>query len=61
MNKRPNQHVRDDHPFQPNIKPDLDLLNVVYPTHSYLSHMSLTRMVTPRPKKEDIKRRQGRI
>jgi hypothetical protein len=51
MNKRPTQHVRDDHPFQPNIKPDLDLLNVVYPTHSYLSHMSLAWMDTPTPEK----------
>jgi hypothetical protein len=32
-------------------KPDLDLLNLVYPTHNYLSHMSLDRMETPRPEK----------
>jgi hypothetical protein len=52
MNKRVNQHIRDNHPFQqPNVKPDLDPLNVVYPTRSYLSHMSLTQMETPRPKK----------
>jgi hypothetical protein len=36
--------------IQPNIKLVLDLLNVVYPTHNYLNHMSLDRMVTPRSK-----------
>jgi hypothetical protein len=66
MNKRPDQHVHDDHPFQPNNKLDLDLLNVIYPTHNYLSYMSLnsngkhqnqmflTPMETPRSKKEEI-------
>jgi hypothetical protein len=51
MNKQTNQHVYDDHPFQPNIKRELDLLNVVYPTHNYPNHMSLAQMETPRPEK----------
>jgi hypothetical protein len=37
MNKQLNQHVYDDHPIQPKLKPDLDLVNVVYPTHNYLN------------------------
>jgi hypothetical protein len=35
MNKRSNQPADDKNPFQTNIKQDLDLLNVVYPTHNY--------------------------
>jgi hypothetical protein len=54
MNKRVNQHIRNNHPFQPNVKLDLDPLNVVYPTRIYLSHMFLTQMETPRPKKGGI-------
>ena len=36
VSKRLNQHVHDDHSLQSNNKLDLDLLNVVYPTHNYL-------------------------
>jgi hypothetical protein len=42
MNKRPKQHVHDDYTFQPNIKLDHDLFNVVHPTHIYLNYMILT-------------------
>jgi hypothetical protein len=49
MNKRPNQHVHDDHLFQPNIKPNLDPLNVVYPTHSYPNYMSLNSNTNTKP------------
>jgi hypothetical protein len=61
MSKRLNQRVHDDHPLQPKLKPDLDLLNVVYPTHNYLSHMSLAQRATPRLKIEDDQLHQGRI